>query len=112
MCVQERERQNSVGPREVVELQQQLQLMERERESLLEQLEKKQEELESEREEKEGGRQELVRESQLYFITILIVLFQYVFLQLFNRKQLGQAQSVNQTQQLELLREFCSAFPQ
>ena len=112
MCVQERERQTSVGPRVVAELQQQLQLKERERESLVEQLERKQEELESEREEKEEGQQELVRQTQLCFITMLIVLFESVFQQLFNRRELAQAQSGNQTQQLELVRYFSSAFPQ
>ena len=134
MCVQERESQISGGAMEVAELQQQLQLTERERESLVEQLERKQEELESEREEKERsqeqlqrerrekemerevkeserrekerGQQELVRQTQLYFITMLTVLFESVFLQLFNRRQLAQAQSANQTQQVELVRYY------
>ena len=106
MCVQERERQISGGAREVAELQQQFQLKERERESLVEQLERKQEELESEREEKERSQQELVRQTQMCFIKMLIVLFESVFLQLFHRRQLSQAQSANQTQQLELVRYY------
>ena len=115
-CVQERERQGS--PREVAELQQQLQSMESERNSLVEQLEGNQQELESDREEKERsqeqlqserrekerGQQELVRQTQLCFITMIIVLFESIFQQLFNRRQLAQAQSANQTQQLQLVR--------
>ena len=118
---------------EVAELQQQLQLTESEKESLVEQLERNQEELERnqeeldrekrenererrekerEREEKERGQQELVRQTPLCFITMLIVLFESVFIQLFNRRELAQAQSANQTQQLELVRYFSSAFPQ
>ena len=96
MCVQERERQTrgSGSPREVAELQQQLQLTESERESLVEQLERNQEELERnqeeleterrenegerrekerEREEKERSQQQLVRQTQLCFIIMLIV---------------------------------------
>ena len=118
MCVQERERQISGSPREVAELQQQLQSMESERDPLVEQLEGNQQELESareekersqeqlqcERREKERGQQELVRQTQLCFITILIVLFESIFQQLFNRRELAQAQSANQTQRLELVR--------
>ena len=105
MCVQESERQTSGSPTEVAELQQQLQSMESERDSLVEQLEGNQQELESEREEKERSQQELVRQTQLCFITmIIIVLFESIFQQLFNRRELAQSQSANQTQQLELVR--------
>ena len=95
-----------------------------------EELERNQKELESERREKEeqvhtkeaelaqvhiqvhAQQQELVRQTQLCFITIKIVLFESIFLQLFKRKELAQSQSANQTQQLELVRYFISAFPQ
>ena len=94
-----------------------------------EELERNQEELESEKREKEeqvhtkeaeltevqnqvhAQQQELVRQSQLCFITMIIVLFEYFFLQLFQSKELALAQSANQTQQLELVRDFISAFP-
>ena len=69
--MQERERQTSVGPREVAELQQQLELKERERKSLVEQLERERIEKEKERGEKERSQQELVRQTLLYFIAIL-----------------------------------------
>ena len=72
LYVQERERQTSGNPREVAELQHQLELKERERESLVEQLERhqeelgrKQDELEIERIEKESNRQQLVRQTHL-----------------------------------------------
>ena len=117
--MQERECQTSGSHREVAELQQQLQLKERERASLVEQLERNQEELERERiekererEQKERSQQELVRQTQLCFITTLIYLFESVFLQLFNRMELTQAQSPKQTRQLELVSYFSSAFPQ
>ena len=93
-------------------------LKERERASLVEQLERNQEELESERierererEEKERSQQELVRQTQLCFITISIFLYESVFLQLFNRRELAQALSANQTQQQELVSYFSSGFP-
>ena len=89
LCVQERERQSCGSPREVVELQQQLQLKERERESLVEQLEGERREKEREREEKERNQQELVSQTQLCFITIFIILFEYIILQLFNSRQLA-----------------------
>ena len=52
-----------MGPRVVAELQQQLQSKESERDSLAEQLER-------EREEKETKQEELVRQTQMCFITI------------------------------------------
>ena len=100
-----------MGARDVAELQQQLQLKERERESLVEQLERKQEEMETEREVKERSQEELVRQTRLCFITMYIFLFESVFLQLFNRRELAQSQRANQIQHLELVRESCSAFP-
>ena len=95
LCVQEREI---------------LQLKERERETIMEQLDRNQEQLERERREKERGQQELVRQTQLCFITMLIVLNQSFFLQLFNRRELAQAQSTNETQQQELVRYYMSMF--
>ena len=72
LYVQERECKTSGNPREVAELQHQLELKERKREALVEQLERKQEKLEIERiekerekEEKERNRQELVSQTRL-----------------------------------------------
>ena len=107
--MQERECHNSGRPRDVAELQQQLQLKQSERESLVEQLEREREEKEREKEEKERSQQQLMRQTQLCFIRVL---FESIFLQLFNRRQLSQAQSANQTKQLELVRKFSSANPQ
>ena len=87
--MQERARQSIGSPGEVALLQQQLQLKERERESLVEQLERERVEKERERGEKERSQQELVRQTRLCVITMFIILFEYIILQLFNRRQLA-----------------------
>ena len=84
--------------------QQELESEREEKESSQEQLQRERREKERERREKERSQQELVRQTQLCFITMIIVLFESIFQQLFNRRELAQAQSANQTQQLELVR--------